>query len=318
MTEATRAPRLDMDPGFSSGKLLALAVLLLLTLAAVLFTNSGQVCLFSRDSSRHEKAVRSSSNAIIQEIADRLMRVDQQPGRVKSESEESSSKGSRVARLTRHLSRIADRDTSGEVSPDEAEWLSSTINGTLMAAAAATQVGDDPKILSRKIGLSEPELTKILDDFYQIEGKLRLQCDGYVPVSPRRLHLNSIIGFPDHWQHHPEQGIDSEAGCFLSEDPDLTIIYDIGDAAGEFVRECAQSATDWLFVDRFDGVVFRYSRSGEFFAITIPDEGPANYVAKVKSHEETEYVLELISRYRSELLRLEPEQDSLKTIVCDL
>ncbi len=176
----------------------------------------------------------ASPDQPFQELADHLLRAGQPSGTgPESEDSASSSRLGRNERLAGHLSRIADRDGSGEVSLDEAEWLSSTISGTMMAAVAAVEVGDDPKVLSQEIGLREGELAQILDDFHEIEGRLRLQCDGHVPVSPRRLQLNSIGEFPEHWQHRLMQGIDTTVGCFFSEHSDLEIAYDIGIASGE-------------------------------------------------------------------------------------
>ncbi len=288
---------------FESGRRCIAGVSLLAIVVGALFSCRPQVRGLADGDSEAVRGEPQSSDQLVQSLAERMMSAAQELGVAMP----TMVGGFAVRRegLERHLAGLADRDGSGEVSLDEATWLSRTINGALAAEAAAAEVGSDLAALSLSMALSERELAEILDDFCQIEGRLRLQCDGYVPVSLREFGLHSIAEFPSGWLHYEEQGIDSEIGCFVSEELGLVIIYDIGDAASEFVRVCGIFGPDWIRTGRFGGKLFRYSRSEEFFLVTIPGEGPANYVAKVRSREESDYVLELVVRYRAELHLLE-------------
>lgn len=126
-------------------------------------------------------------------------------------------------------------------------------------------------------------------------------CLGYGPRE-QTLTLNEIPAFPAGWRHVVMPG-DTANGYFISSEHQYRIYYDIGDLAGEYADGEAHPNYQWIRRATLDGSSFHYLLDeDDTLYITFPDEGPANYWCKVKDEDQIEYVLELLARYRHELL----------------
>jgi hypothetical protein len=121
----------------------------------------------------------------------------------------------------------------------------------------------------------------------------------------RELDLSDLPTLPAHWRNVTEQGIDTKVGHFASTEKSLVIAYDIGPLAGSYVKPTLYPKYDGARSARFGGSSFYYRLSNDqtLLYVTFPDEGPANYSAKVNGQRDVDYILELLARYRHELLR---------------
>jgi hypothetical protein len=117
------------------------------------------------------------------------------------------------------------------------------------------------------------------------------------------LALNSIPTLPPSWSNTPQQGIDSRVGFFSSTKHQIQIHYDIGELAGEYASTKPYPNYKWIKSGTLHGSSFRYLlNEDDTLYVTFPDEGPANFWGKVKDDAEIDYILELLARYRRELL----------------
>ena len=118
------------------------------------------------------------------------------------------------------------------------------------------------------------------------------------------LALNAIPVLPAHWSNVSEQGTDSQVGHFESAKVELIIHYDIGALAGEYAHIEAYPKFRWFKTGRSHGSSFRYLlNENDTLYVTFFGEGPANFWAKVADDADIDYVLELLARYRNDLLR---------------
>jgi len=117
------------------------------------------------------------------------------------------------------------------------------------------------------------------------------------------LPLSGLPSFPKHWKNVPGQGTDSRVGQFTSTKSDIVIQYDIGRLAGECADVDSFPNRQWLKSGRLAGSTFQYLLDkDDTLYVTFSDEGPANFWAKVKDQTEIDYILELLARYRINLL----------------
>lgn len=115
--------------------------------------------------------------------------------------------------------------------------------------------------------------------------------------------LDVLPNLPEHWSNVPGQGTDSNVGHFESSELGLKIHYDIGRLAGEYADVDNHPDQQWLKSARRDGVFYRYLLTADnMLFVTFPDEGPANFHVKVRDDDEITYVMELVTRYRQDLL----------------
>lgn len=119
------------------------------------------------------------------------------------------------------------------------------------------------------------------------------------------LKLDNLPELPAHWKNEPMQGIDSRVGRFTSDEKDLVIRYDIGKLAGEYASPKHHPNRKWLRSGRLAGSSFRYLLDeDDTLYVTFPDEGPANFWAKVGGQDDIDYVVELLARHREKMLKL--------------
>ncbi len=206
------------------------------------------------------------------------------------------------------LQGFADRDESGELSEEEMHRLSQAVF-TLGATAALT--GDEQS--SPDAGpLTAEELARLSEASW-IQGRLRARCAGDSFVFPNQ----TLDMLPDHWTNVRTVSIDGTAGCFRSSEVDLRIDYSIGPEAGEIASGTKRFHDEWRREGESDGAYFRYKKSGEYLILTFPGEGPANYLARVENEGEIEYVLELVVKYRNELLASEVGIEPRSARLCE-
>lgn len=116
-------------------------------------------------------------------------------------------------------------------------------------------------------------------------------------------NVDVLPDLPDHWRNVPGQGIDSNVGAFESGELDLKIHYDIGRLAGAYADADNHPNHQWLKEAKRDGAFYRYLLAADnTLFITFPDEGPANFYAQARDDDEITYVMELVTRYRQDLL----------------
>lgn len=127
---------------------------------------------------------------------------------------------------------------------------------------------------------------------------------GCVPDSGYQdLELSSLKKLPKDWYNVPEQGTDSRVGRFESKTSTLVIHYDIGHLAGEYASIDAYPQFRWFRKGKLAGNSFRYLLNDDnTLYVTFSDEGPANFWAKISNDDEMNFILELLARYRNELL----------------
>jgi len=130
-----------------------------------------------------------------------------------------------------------------------------------------------------------------------------LACTGCEQQPEQQLALNDIPTLPPHWRNVTGQGMDSRVGRFESTKLALIIHYDIGELAGEYADTDPYPGYQWIRSGRLYGSSFRYLlNEDDTLYVTFPDEGPANFWAKVADDAEINYVLEFLARYRNDLL----------------
>lgn len=121
--------------------------------------------------------------------------------------------------------------------------------------------------------------------------------------SETQLDLNNIPTLPPHWSNVTERGTDTRVGHFASQTLTMTIHYDIGELAGLYADTKPYPEYKWIKSGRLHGSSFRYLLNNDnMLYVTFPDEGPANFWAKINDDSEIDYVLELLARYRNQLL----------------
>ena len=118
-----------------------------------------------------------------------------------------------------------------------------------------------------------------------------------------QLKLNNVPVLPAHWSNVNSQGIDSRVGHFTSTEVNYQIHYDIGELAGEYAAAKPYPNHQWIKSGTLHGSSFNYLLNDDgILYVTFPDEGPANFWAKVSTDTDIDYVLELLARYREQLL----------------
>ena len=99
----------------------------------------------------------------------------------------------------------------------------------------------------------------------------------------------------------PDEGEDTNAGRLVSIDSSILIHYHVGSLPREYAN--TKASGDGFRSARLGKSSFRYLHRNNILFVTFRNEGPANYWVKVKSQEDVDFIIELLARYRKEVLR---------------
>ena len=128
--------------------------------------------------------------------------------------------------------------------------------------------------------------------------------------------LNNLPELPSHWRNYSGGGGDSRTGYFSSSELSRIIRYDIGFLAGTRADTVSPIigpiAHYWFKKGEMYGSTFQYLlRDDSTLIVTFLEDGisfwgsPANFFIKVSNDTEIDYALELLIRYRYDLLAIE-------------
>lgn len=110
------------------------------------------------------------------------------------------------------------------------------------------------------------------------------------------------LDLPDGFVEKPTKGIDSKVGTIVSEKEKLEIHYDIGRLAGLYADPKARKDRwVWFKEGKANDHTYYYAvskRVAASFYVTFPDVGPTNFYADVKTEQEINRVLEIVTKFK--------------------